>query len=107
MKRLRLLYLKDSNLWFLNDSTVPMIAGIGTLEVLHLSSRDVTDRSLVHLAKLSELRELGLSGTSMTGQEVRELARLRHLETLVVPKAAEAAAKELQASIPGLKVVVD
>jgi hypothetical protein len=50
MKKLRFLYLKDLNRWFLRDSTVPLIAAIPTLEVLWLSSADVTDRALERLS---------------------------------------------------------
>ena len=104
MKNLRFLYLKDPNRWFLRDSTVRLIANIPTLEALWLSSVDVTDRALVHLVTLTNLRELNLAGTEITGDTLPALKMLPHLERLVVPKTALAAAKKVQETMPGLQV---
>jgi len=107
MKKLRFLYLKDPNRWFLRDSTVPLIAAIRTLEVLWLSSQDVTDRALVHLAALTNLRELNLAGTAIVGEDLTALKRLHNLEHLIVRKSVEPAARKLQVAMPGLKVTTD
>jgi hypothetical protein len=107
MKNLRALYLKDLGLSYLSDATVHLVTRIPTLEVLWLSSPLVSDKSLPHLAKLLELRELNLSGTSIAGGGLTQLERLRHLETLVVPKAAEKAAVKLRDSLPQLKVTAE
>jgi hypothetical protein len=107
MKKLRFLYLKDLNRWFLRDSTVPLIAAIPTLEVLWLSSADVTDRALVHLAALANLRELNLAGTAIVGEDLTALKRISHLEHLIVRKSVEPAARKLQESMTGLKVTTE
>jgi hypothetical protein len=104
MKKLRFLYLKDPNRWFLRDSTVRLIANIPTLEALWLSSVDVTDRALEHLATLTNLRELNLAGTEITGDTLPVLKQLPNLQRLVVPEAVDAAARKSLIAMPGLTV---
>ena len=77
---LRYLSLGDTKV---DDSALPHIGSLESLEVLKLDGTRVSDKGLEHLSNLKKLRQLTLQCTNVIGQGFEYLSGCDQLETLV------------------------
>jgi hypothetical protein len=97
--------LNDNRLQ-LGEAAVEHLAGFPALTVLNLVNVPAPEENLLRLSRLRQLEHLDLSGTQATDRVLDELPKLVNLKSvnLYGVPATEAAAKRLQAALPGCAV---
>ncbi len=88
------------------DAALAHVAGLTNLHRLHLERTKITGKGLGQLKNLQELRYLNLYGTQVDDKSIMALAELKKLKRLYLwqTKVTDAAAKKLEAAIPGLYI---
>ncbi len=91
----------------ITDAGLAKLAGLKSLEKLHLEKTGITDAGLAHLAGLSKLTYLNLYGTKITDAGLNHLKGLKNLKRLYVWQTGvtQAGIQQIESQIPGLKVI--
>ncbi len=77
--------LKDRGQGYSGPTGLPHLAGLGSLEELHISSGDsLSDEDLACLEPLGRLRNLFISGSSLTDRGMMSISKLGQLESLIL-----------------------
>lgn len=89
-----------------NDLALRQIAGIKTLQVLHISSTSITTRGLSTLPSLPSLRVLHLAGIRLDQAAMNQILRNRNLEELRLKLAYQQPGILSQITkLPGLRIL--
>lgn len=90
-----------------SDATLVQVAKLKNLQKLHLEQTNVTDAGLKNLKELASLEYLNLYGTAITDAGLTELAGLKNLKTVYLwqTKVTEAGLANLKKAMPKLDIV--
>jgi internalin A len=97
----------DFNATQVTDAGLKELAGLKSLQTLHLRFTKVTDVGLKELAGLKTLQFVTLTYTQVTDAGLKELANLKNLSrlNLMNTQVTDAGVRELQKALP--KCVID
>lgn len=88
------------------DHELSALLSLSKLERLALSSTNVTDEGVVHLAEVDSLRDLTLGGDSITDESIPYLLKLHRLERLDLRDSgvSEEGAERLENGLPNCRI---
>ena len=89
----------------LGDTGLETISQLSEVRELNLSGTQITDAGMSYLAKMTNLQYLGIWPSEVSDVGLLQLKPLLNLDYLMVgPHITEAAAKELQQTIPSCRL---
>ncbi len=91
----------------ISDATMIQIAKLKNLQKLHLEETKITDAGLKQLKALAHLEYLNLYGTAVTDVGLTELTGMKNLKTVYLwqTKVTESGIENLKKAMPGLEVI--
>ena len=91
----------------ISDATLVQVAKLKNLQKLHLEETKITDAGLKQLKGLANLEYLNLYGTAITDAGLADLANLKNLKTVYLwqTKVTEQGITDLKKALPKLDVI--
>lgn len=91
----------------ITDATLVQVAKLKNLQKLHVEQTNITDAGLKNLTGLANLEYLNLYGTGVTDAGLAELTNLKNLKTVYLwqTKATEQGLANLKKAMPSLEVI--